>query len=339
MKILISRTDKIGDLVLSIPSFNAIYQMYPHAEIYCLVRKYNADIVRNLPYITDVIVKDDYETEALSKLIQNLKLDIFVALFSDTEIAKLAKESGAKKRIGPYSKLSSFFSYNSGLRQKRSESSKNEAEYNLDLIKSIDEEKFSKIKTLDYRVHIDKEYREKIKIWLEKRGIDKYIIVHPLSGGSAKNLSLNQYANLINKLSRIYDEYSIIVTGSGAEGEVVYDMVGRINRDNVFAWISSESIQYLSALLDKSELFIGSSTGPTHIAGSLGKKVVGIYPKIQVQSKVRWGIYGNRKVLYLEPKVECGEKYHCKKNCKHYDCFETLQIGEILAKINGLLGE
>ena len=51
-KIIVSRTDKIGDLVLSIPSFYMLRKMYPEAEITVLVRNYNYDIVKNLPYIS-----------------------------------------------------------------------------------------------------------------------------------------------------------------------------------------------------------------------------------------------------------------------------------------------
>ncbi|MGL5950215.1 MAG: glycosyltransferase family 9 protein, partial [Cetobacterium sp.] len=54
-RILISRTDKIGDLVLSIPSFYMIRKMYPEAEITVLVRNYNYEIVKNLPYIDRVV--------------------------------------------------------------------------------------------------------------------------------------------------------------------------------------------------------------------------------------------------------------------------------------------
>ena len=37
-RIIIARTDKIGDLILSIPSFFMIRKMYPDAEITLLVR-------------------------------------------------------------------------------------------------------------------------------------------------------------------------------------------------------------------------------------------------------------------------------------------------------------
>ena len=59
-RILVSRTDKIGDLILSIPSFFMLKKMYPNAELVAIVRKYNMDIVKNLPYIDRFVVLDDY---------------------------------------------------------------------------------------------------------------------------------------------------------------------------------------------------------------------------------------------------------------------------------------
>lgn len=50
--IVVARTDKIGDLVLSIPSFFMLKKMYPKAELIVLVRRYNYDIVKNLSFIS-----------------------------------------------------------------------------------------------------------------------------------------------------------------------------------------------------------------------------------------------------------------------------------------------
>ena len=38
-RILVSRTDKIGDLILSIPSFFMLKKMYPSAELVVIVKK------------------------------------------------------------------------------------------------------------------------------------------------------------------------------------------------------------------------------------------------------------------------------------------------------------
>ena len=58
-RIIVSRTDKIGDLILSIPSFFMVKKMYPKAELVVLVRKYNYEIVKNLPYVDRIIKIDD----------------------------------------------------------------------------------------------------------------------------------------------------------------------------------------------------------------------------------------------------------------------------------------
>ena len=65
LKIWISRTDKIGDLILSIPCFFMLRKMYPEAKISILVNSYNADIVRYLPYINEIIVVDQIQKAAL----------------------------------------------------------------------------------------------------------------------------------------------------------------------------------------------------------------------------------------------------------------------------------
>jgi len=46
--IIISRTDRIGDLILSIPAIKRMRDMYPKAQIIVLVRNYNYDIVKHL---------------------------------------------------------------------------------------------------------------------------------------------------------------------------------------------------------------------------------------------------------------------------------------------------
>ena len=79
-RILVSRTDKIGDLVLSIPSFFMLKKMYPNAELVVIVRKYNVDIVKNLPYIDRIVIIDEYSKAELLEKIAYFKADVFIAL-------------------------------------------------------------------------------------------------------------------------------------------------------------------------------------------------------------------------------------------------------------------
>lgn len=310
-RILVSRTDKIGDLVLSIPSFYMLRKMYPHTKIGVLVRNYNYDIVKNLPYLDEVIKIDDYSEEDLLNKIKDFQADVFIALFSNSFIARVARRSGIKWRIGPYSKLSSFFSYNKGVWQKRSQSKKNEAEYNLDLIKSLNPQKFSEQLEINTKIYYEEEQQKVAQDFLQKNRIDgEIIVIHPFCGGSAKNLRLFEYREIIEAVLKEFTNLEIIVTAGANDEQEVTEMLKQITDSRVHAFINRGSILNLAAIIDLAKLYIGPSTGPTHIASSLGKKIIGIYPIRSTQSPTRWGCFNNEKVIYITPEEEKEEDYH-----------------------------
>ena len=102
--IIIARTDKIGDLILSIPAISMVKKMYPASKLYVLVRRYNAEIVKGFPFIDGVISIDDYNEKDLTAKIRQVKADVFIELYSNNQILRLALKSGAKYRIGPFYK-------------------------------------------------------------------------------------------------------------------------------------------------------------------------------------------------------------------------------------------
>ena len=310
--IIVSRTDKIGDLVLSIPSFFMVKKMYPKAKLTILVRNYNYDVVKNLSYIDEVIKIDDYEEKELEKKIEGIKAEIFIALYSDKNVAKLAKISKAKWRVGPYSKISSFFSYNKGIWQKRSKSIKNEAEYNLDLIRSIDNSLYDKVFEIDTKIVYKEEHKENAEKWLKQNNIEKFILIHPFSGGSAKNLTDIQYSELIRRILEEKTDYSVIISSAKSDEKRAEEIARSTKKDNVKVFVNEGSLLNLASLIDKSSLFIGTSTGPTHVAGALGKKIIGIYPIKKTQSPLRWGVYGNKNVDYILPEGQVEEDYSTK---------------------------
>ena len=86
--IIISRTDRIGDLILSIPAIKRMRDMYPKAKIIVLVRNYNYDIVKHLPYVDKVIKIDNDKDDNIIQKIKSYHPDIFIALFTDKNIGK-----------------------------------------------------------------------------------------------------------------------------------------------------------------------------------------------------------------------------------------------------------
>ena len=335
-RILVSRTDKIGDLILSIPSFFMLRKMYPEAEITVLVRKYNYEIVKNLPYIDRVVKIDDYTEKSLIDKIGYFKADVFIALYNDAFISKLAKKSGAKLRIGPYSKLSSFFVFNRGVFQKRSKSVKNEAEYNLDLIKKLNPALFKKNYELNTEIVLEDKNREVADKFYNDtvpKG-RKVLVINPFMGGSAKNLKDEQYTSLIRKILQGNDNIDVILTVHISDEERAQKLLENLDESRVHIFANGGGLLNTAAVIEKCDLYLGGSTGPTHIAGALQKNIVGIYPKLKTQSTTRWGVFGNNKVEYLIPDYKSKKEDYSHKYFDSYnEELENLLVKTILSKI------
>ena len=330
MKIIISRTDKIGDLILSIPSFFMAKKMYPEAEIILLVRNYNYEIVKNLPFVDRVYKIDDFRQEELLEKIKYFNADIFVALYNDSYISKLAKASGAKKRIGPISKFSSFFAFNQGVYQKRSKSIKNEADYNLDLIRKIDTEKFDKNFEIETKIYLENSHREVAKIFFAENNIgEKTLVVNPFMGGSAKNITDDEYVSLLQKIYDRVEGLNIIITCHISEEERGQEIINKIAREKVYLFANGGSLLNLAGIIEKGKVYFGGSTGPTHIAGSLQKTIVAIYPNKKTQSPTRWGVYNNPNVSYVVPD-RTERKVKEDYSHKYFDSYDETIEKEIL---------
>ena len=330
MKIIISRTDKIGDLILSIPSFFMAKKMYPEAEIILLVRNYNYEIVKNLPFVDRVYKIDDFRQEELLEKIKYFNADIFVALYNDSYISKLAKASGAKKRIGPISKFSSFFAFNQGVYQKRSKSVKNEADYNLDLIRKIDTEKFDKNFEIETKIYLENSHREVAKRFFAENNIgEKTLVVNPFMGGSAKNITDEEYVSLLQKIYDRVEGLNIIITCHISEEERGQEIINKIAREKVYLFANGGSLLNLAGIIEKGKVYFGGSTGPTHIAGSLQKTIVAIYPNKKTQSPTRWGVYNNPNVSYVVPD-RTERKVKEDYSHKYFDSYDETIEKEIL---------
>lgn len=339
-KIIISRTDKIGDLLLSIPSFFMARKMFPQAEIMILVRNYNYEIVKNLPYIDKILKIDDYKEEELENEIKNFNADVFIALYNDKIISKLARVSKARFRIGPISKIYSIFSFNKGAWQKRSESIKNEAYYNLDLIKKIDPKRYEELFEINSKIYLEDENISNVNMYMDRNKIEgKLLVVNPFMGGSAKTITDDQYSKLLQKIYDVRKDISIIITCHISEKERSEKILKEINREKVYVFANEGSVLNLAGMIDRADVYLGGSTGPTHLAGALGKKIVAIYPNKKTQHPIRWGVINNENVRYIipdRPERNIDENY--SKEDKYFKSYDETIEKEILDALNKSLG-
>ena len=332
---VVFRTDRIGDTVLSVQVAELLKKHYPDSKVAFVVRNYTKPILQNNPFVDDVISIDDFSQSELVAFLKAKKFDISISLFASKEAVFVPFLAKIPIRIGPMSKLRSVL-FNIGIRQNRSASKKNEAEYNLDLLKplGIDEICYPKI----YLTETEKAFGKDYFVNLGLNETDKLVILHPGSGGSSKDWSLNKYFKLSKLLTLLISQnVKVFISGSEKELNLYREYLCKYELDKNCLMHKELDIRKFFALLARADLFVSNSTGPLHCAASLGIKTVSFYPPIKTCKSLRWGPFSEfeKNHFVFTPKVDECKK--CTDECSHYLCMDMIEEHLVLAKISEML--
>ena len=131
------------------------------------------------------------------------------------------------------------------------------------------------------------------------------IIVHPGSGGSARDWSPESFADLAQKLLSERSDCCIMVTGSISERDTMRSVV-RGGEDRLRLLEKECPLELFAAILAQANLVAANSTGPLHIASILGVSVVGFYPNEAVMHPRRWAPLGQKKALLMPGRAGAG---------------------------------
>ncbi|OOF38857.1 hypothetical protein BKK47_07925 [Rodentibacter mrazii] len=294
-KILVIRNDKLGDFMQAWPAFAMLKASNPLLKLTALVPSYTAPLAEICPYLDDVIVdskKDDKEDfKRLVHEIRSRNFDAMISFFSNTHNAKLAWKSGIKYRLAPATKLVQFF-YNHRLTQRRSRSEKSEAEYNQDLVRAfLKKYNIPIVEPKPPYLAFDKSVVENQRVFLQKNlGLStdkKWIFVHSGTGGSATNLSLAQYAELIQGLLAEFD-CQIVLTAGPSESEKAHELAQLVSDSRVVIYDKNNGLVDFAHSLACADLFIAGSTGPLHLSSAFNVPTVGFYPNTRSSQPRRW---------------------------------------------------
>ncbi|MCX7834214.1 MAG: glycosyltransferase family 9 protein [Ignavibacteria bacterium] len=291
-KVLISRTDNIGDIILTLPLISECKSYFKNVKIVFLTRNVIADLLKGYEDIDDFIFLDEYKSYyELLKKIRLEKFDIVFSAYPRFELALIFFLAKIKYRIGTAYRGYSFL-YNVQVREHRKFAEKHEAQYNLNLLNAVTGEES---KSLIFKFKITETEKNKLQNKLkEKYGFNpeyKFIIIHPGSRNSAIDLPLNILQEYINVFFRDYKDYKIVITGTKQDEVCVKLLLQHFENElgkKIFNFVSEFNLRELATLIELSSLFISNSTGPIHIAGALGKKIIGFYPNSAPMSPTRW---------------------------------------------------
>jgi len=300
-RILVSRTDRLGDLILALPLIESIKARYPKCHIDVMASDYASPVLENHDYVRKVIKVDNAALRndkacrrELRETLQNDKYRAALVLFPEKIISRIIYKAKIPVRIGTARRFQSIY-FNRFLFHGRRANKKHESEYNLDFLKFFRPGRVNSVP----HVYLEEDEINTAGKVLESAGVSgRFIVLHPGSGGSADRWPLGHFVKLYYILKS--RNYPVIITGSMEEKDEINRVAEKINIAMVNL-AGKTDIRTLAGLLSLASLAIANSTGPLHLAAAVGTRVIGLYPHTRTMSPVRWGPLGTGHQVILPP--------------------------------------
>ncbi len=326
--ILVIRTDKIGDVVLSLPVISALRNRYPESTITMMVQPGVREIVEDTPGLDSVLydTPEDHNLRGFARLVRIFKqgrFDAALLLHPTIRLALAMAFAGIPIRVGTGYRLYSLL-FNRRIFEHRKNSRRHEIEYNLSLAEAFGAD----VSKISFRIPVSPEATDRVTDLLNEMGIDTdkpLIVLHPGSRGSALEWPRRAFGELANRLTTELNSQTILTGGKGEQG--VIDDVLRTVSEKVWTLVDHLTLKELIALLEKADLVIANSTGPLHLAVAAGTSVIGIYPPCTPMHARRWGPYGQLQNVLVPDVPEC---QRCvKASCVFWNCMETISVDRV----------
>jgi heptosyltransferase-3 len=330
-RIIISRTDSIGDVVLTLPLCAWLRETYPAAHIIYLGRGYTKDVISCFSVIDQIEDWDEWSQQPMVHQLSRMKAlqaDVILHIFPKKEIASLAKRANIPVRIGTSHRLFHLLTCTHRVNFTRKKSPLHESQLNFHILKPLGCENIPDWQQVQYclkYVTIPSSFN--LPKWLEVDKNGRTFILHPGSQGSAQEWPISSYISLSEQLAAL--GHRVFFTGTEKEGARFRAWLP--NNDHVLDVTGKLSLSSLIALISVTDGLVACSTGPLHLAGILSKKAVGLYTPRKPIHPGRWKPLGPlaTALVYDESCVTCKKGRKCS-------CISQISTEKVL-KI--LLGE
>lgn len=297
-RILVIRLDLLGDVVMSLPAVHALREHYPQADITMLTLPLVRGILEGCPDIDEILTLNTNALRrprtllpallaflATVRLLRGRRFDVAVSLSGRTASA-LALLSGAPCRVGYRGEgyPNAFTLAVDGYRFHRFA---HEVEYDLALVRALGCPAGSRQPRL-----VVPEDARRYAATLVPQDERPLVVLHPgATNGTAKRWPVDRWAHLAIML--VQNGCRVALIGSSGDraltGQIIalaQPFLSRSQRDSCaesptgalldLAGRTPHQLQ-LAALLERATVLVSGDSGPAHLAGAVGCKLVEIF--------------------------------------------------------------
>jgi len=332
---LVSRTDAIGDVVLTLPVCAQLKQLFPGCRVVLIGRTYTAPIAAACPWVDDFlnfdVLQQMPEAEQVVQL-RSYEAAAIIHVFPKKILARLAQKAKIPLRIGTRNRWLHWLTCNRLVALSRRHSPLHEAQLNLALLQPLGLTETPSLEELAPLVRLEPT-EPLVPEWQELLGQRRpgqlNVILHPRSRGSAREWGLPHFGRLAQLLHEV--GHRVFITGTAAEGQ------------ELAAWLAEHAFFITADLTGKLELpqflsfiaaadgLVAGSTGPLHLAAALGRHALGLYPPIRPMHPGRWAPLGPyaQFVVFDNPGCE-----NCRKAPAACLCIKLIEPITVAAQVS-----
>jgi len=326
--VLIISLKRVGDVILSLPTFRAIKESLPKSQVTVFSDSYTKDILDRIPYI-DAVVPYGKDSSFLKKAKQVRKLsynsfDLAVDLTCDYtfEGALWTWLSGAKFRVG-------YDTWKRGLLFHRPVKPIKEVIHAIDEILNVAQSIGLQTEDKSLRISASKEATDTVKKFLRDKDAKSVMLligIHPGGYYPTQRWLTERFAEVADKLIEKH-KARIVLIGGPKEEEIIHHITTHMtNQPIVFL---NEPLGDLLALLQSCHLLICNNSGPLHMATALGTLTVSTMGPTLPE---RWQPQGEKHIVIHKdlPCMPCNEG-HCR--LKTLECMKLITVEDMLEAV------
>lgn len=275
-KVIVIVAGLIGDTVMCTPAIAQTKVVWPDCELTLLGKKHNCDLLSADPHIDAFysISADPFslrglaEVRALRKWLHAETFDVAIILLGD-QFAHILADARIPIRVGVSgTRLAACLTHTYDIRSPR--------EWGAN-------ERLRAFQSLGYeppdlqraRLYISDDAREAARVKLK---LDRpYAVVHPFGSTHAQWWPIDRIEKLAGVLRERGLETVVVGKSYSLNGEVTSPLLSAAMSEQVINTIDRLTLTELMGTVANAELVVTTDSGPFHIAGALGKPIVGMF--------------------------------------------------------------
>ena len=295
--ILIIQTAFIGDVILATPLIEKLHQQYPDASIDFLLRKGNEGLLKDHPFLRQVLIWDKKQGKysqllSIIKKIRHNQYDFVINLQRFFTTGMITAFSGAKQKIGfAKNPMSIFFTRRFPHTIDTANGTVHEVDRNLSLISDL----------LDNTGRVNPRLYPSDADFKKVQSDGPYVTISPTSVWFTKQYPREKWLDVINVIN---SKYEIFLLGGKSDAEACEWIKQHSDHPGIRVMAGQLDFLASAALMQNAVMNYVNDSAPLHLTSSIDAPVTAIFCST-IPAFGFGPLSSNSRVVETQEQLEC----------------------------------